>query len=90
MSVFETFFWAKLSSAQKFRLLGSSLPWHSHDTFWIHGWTHPPSPLGTEFPHGSCNPFATSRALWVHPHTIWQHSITARCQPILSTLNSIL
>ena len=84
------FFVAKLTSARKFRLLGLSLPCDSHDTFWIHGWTQPPSPLSTEFPHGSCNCFATSRTLWVHLHTIWQHSITARCQPILSNLNSIL
>ena len=33
------FFLAKLSSDQKFRLLGCSLPWESLDTFWTHGWT---------------------------------------------------
>ena len=30
-----------------------------------------PSPLGTESPHGHCNPFATSLGLQVHTHTIW-------------------
>ena len=44
MSGFETFFRAKLSSAQKFRLLGRSLPWDSHNTFWTQGWTHPLPP----------------------------------------------
>ena len=64
-----------LGQAEKFRLLWSSLPWHSQDTFWIRGWTQLPSPLGTEFPRRSCNPFATSRALWVHTQSANNQSL---------------
>ena len=33
-------------------------------------------------PHGPCNPFVTSIGLWVQPDTIWEHSITAKGQPM--------